>query len=164
MSDLAELIARLEKATGPSRELDVLTFRTTLDIPEGSRVDLGTDGVGYWPPGKAYVSYREAPRYTASLDAALSLVPTSSDTGDERGASIKIKWHDKCVTERTSARGQSTPQADVRIWLWGFNGDGGGIAEGIKDRQAALAIALCIAALRARASATPTSAEGGRNQ
>lgn len=58
-----ELIAALEAATGPSRELDEMIFGTV-------------NGWGYPLVGSAIYSFKEigAP-YTASIDAALTLVP-----------------------------------------------------------------------------------------
>lgn len=73
MSDLLELAARVEAATGPDRELDLLIakalgFRALhlAFIPGGS--DLAWDPRG---SGCGFV----VEHYTASLDAALSLVP-----------------------------------------------------------------------------------------
>lgn len=75
MSDLSTLIARLERATGPDRELDVLIFKSRPDLVDErhcvswcrmeGRTDLTRDDfIAAW-----------APEYTASLDAALTLVP-----------------------------------------------------------------------------------------
>ncbi len=72
--DRADLIAALEKAEGPSRELDAQIHTQCGVIDEGhcnswcrmdGRTDLTRDHfIAAW-----------APCYTASLDAALSLVP-----------------------------------------------------------------------------------------
>lgn len=58
---MQELIERLEKATGPSRELDL-----AIDHATGER------GTGYEPPN-----------YTASIDTALMLVPEPTVEGDK---------------------------------------------------------------------------------
>jgi hypothetical protein len=62
MIDLAELITKLKLAKGPSRELDgMIAIVAAEPIP--------TDPAG-WPP-----------RYTESLDAALTLAPKDSAIG-----------------------------------------------------------------------------------
>lgn len=68
---LDDLIARLERAEGPDTRLDDEIMWALGDwINEG----------GWWRRHKVTgqresYTYREAPRYTASLDAALALVP-----------------------------------------------------------------------------------------
>lgn len=65
-----ELIAALETATGPSRELDVEIG--LLLAPEGAhRTPDRPAGTYAIAPGEC----RQAPWFTASLDAALTLVP-----------------------------------------------------------------------------------------
>jgi hypothetical protein len=59
----AGLIAKLEKAEGPSRELDAL-----IALASGWTVHHGDNWIG--PHGQIVV-----PAYTASLDAAMTLVP-----------------------------------------------------------------------------------------
>jgi hypothetical protein len=91
MSDIKALIERLEKATGPDRELDAAIWAATLP-----RDGVGIDGYGL--PDGAHYEYRPcedgrvemlvslngergvtranrpSPEYTASLDAAVALV------------------------------------------------------------------------------------------
>lgn len=73
MSQLQELIARLEKATGPDRELD-----------EAIRFELQTQNTSQW----------NGPFYTSSIDAALTLLPRGWDyiltagSGEYANASI----------------------------------------------------------------------------
>lgn len=57
MADFSDLIARLEKAKGPSRDLDARIEHTLAGTPAHWEDDL--------------------PAYTSSLDAAVSLVPES---------------------------------------------------------------------------------------
>lgn len=61
MSDRTKLIARLEKATGPDRELDRQIY--CLRRP------------GHIPPMRMLVTDDDVPRFTSSLDAAMTLVP-----------------------------------------------------------------------------------------
>lgn len=79
-ADLQELLARVEKAGGPDRELDARIFCAVNGYTFRShRPDLGPP-----PTARAYVAYYEpkngehpsayCPAFTASLDAALALV------------------------------------------------------------------------------------------
>lgn len=92
-ADYASLIARLERATGADRELDavahiamfpdqpIMTYGGSVGGPEGIRpAAYSTIGV-VWPGGRGIefdpiglAVLIQAPRYTASLDAALALV------------------------------------------------------------------------------------------
>ena len=65
-SSLGDLIARLEKATGPDRELDVGIAAAIF----GSYQFFG-DERRFWING----SWESAPNSTGSMDAAISLVP-----------------------------------------------------------------------------------------
>jgi hypothetical protein len=86
MPDLLELAARAEAAEGPSRELDGLVFaalnsdkQTVIGNEPGrfpqkpiyGSITLVMERVG----GKDGADYIGAPAYTASIDAAASLVP-----------------------------------------------------------------------------------------
>lgn len=62
MGDLNELAARCESATGPDRELDAAILQSAYVLRRGQRGDLG-------------------PHYTASIDAAMTLV--HADMRDE---------------------------------------------------------------------------------
>lgn len=107
MSDLLELAAACEKAEGPDRELDLLIMRHAMNIG-----------------GPA----ERAPRYTSSIDAALTLVPEVfwlERLGEVSGG----RWRAE-LTERT---------ADPE---WG-----------VCDAAATPALALCAASLRARCAA-----------
>jgi len=63
---IASLIARLEAASGPSVELD-----------EEIRVAVDAENINYWPAEFAPTvgTYEGPVAYTASIDAALTLVP-----------------------------------------------------------------------------------------
>ncbi len=72
MTTLPELIARLEAATGPDRELD-----GELALSAGWTFQkMARDRVAYWRrPGETeYYMRGTLPPYTASLDSALALV------------------------------------------------------------------------------------------
>jgi hypothetical protein len=138
MSEHDGLIARLEAATGPNRELDaeiavaarffpqgvgfVWQSGLTPNSPEPGRVEcmtsLGTGGPHY-----------AAPRYTDSIDVALTLVLPG------------LVWSLYSAVKDCAAQAQIEHPDN----LGAIVGDGQGKAP---------ALALCIAALRAR-SATP---------
>jgi len=110
---LDDLIARLESATGPDRMADA-QIHLALSRPVRQCAD---------EDGCLYEQLASIPAYTASLDAALTLMPP--------GRKVTIEWlrypDQPCVS------------VDGGDWIGGNN----------------LALAICIAALRARA------AEGG---
>ena len=114
MSGLLELAERCARATGPDWKLDLAIFEAA--DPEAYR-------------GSVLGAYHRAdrvtpPSYTASLDAAMTLVPL----GQQFGCGSK--------------------DATDRAWAWA-----GQFSEGDYIANAATpALALCAAALRARAS------------
>ena len=134
---LSALLANLEAATGPSRELDaaiaVAIFRAApgMDLraeAAGEDCEAGT----YWLVGPSWRSLTTSQRYSESLDAAMALVPPGY------GCSVSTPWRDKakaraCVAD--NARGYFDAEAEMHY--------GGHDAE-------TPALALCIAALRAR--------------
>lgn len=82
-SDIDELIARLEKATGPDRELDIAILYA-VDIGrwkycENKTAELIAECRSKGLTGRDDACRRSAffdtPKYTASLDAAMQLVP-----------------------------------------------------------------------------------------
>ena len=127
---LSELIAALEAATGPSRELDEEIAKTQGWAYE----KRNNDRVEWWyrPDGtrRAYV-WRDnrCPPYTASLDAALTLVPEGLD------------WLLRTACGGTERR------CYAHVMRGDTNRDGCSLGEG---RHIFAAIALCIAALKAR--------------
>lgn len=68
-----ELIAALESATGPSREMDAWVAIVAKAPPEGSWLLFGLADPATFAIGTH--QYWDCPRYTASIDAALTLVP-----------------------------------------------------------------------------------------
>lgn len=135
MNDLADIVKRLEMATGPIRELDTEIFRAigweAKDVLEGA--SRAEQLVGYLcrKPGDKH--WTPTPHVTRSLDAALKLVPEGLDyellhlrtDGKERGeASVYLKKY-MAAHEEERTYGESSCDA----------------------------IALCIAALKARQAA-----------
>ena len=133
MTNLQELITKLEKATEPDRELDAIiaiasgikhrSRHTTSGINKGREwlVDSHA-GVETWK--------HHPPAYTSSLDAALTLVPEGAVWSVQTDYELPGRAHINHLI----------PIADERLRPpSNFNVDG-----------ATPAIALCIAALKAR--------------
>lgn len=154
MTDLASLIERLERATGPDRELD-LTIQVAI-YPDGDIAKLmqfrrGLDGkIGMaWDiwgnSGSVVFEKRDAhgncyfnggyplPNYTSSIDAAMTLVPD--------GCSIVLNIFD------VATKPERIHTARVHISSFRVRGEW---SPGVLADSATPAIALCIAALRAR--------------
>ncbi len=135
---LADLIARLEAATEPSRILD-LSIRKVVGVCIPLRALCGHDD-GNWcrivgdqiiEIGHARVSGMNStdfylPRYTASIDAALSLVPSA------------VEWSVNADLEN----GCYYAVVANDVWDEAF--------EDVSGRSVTPALALCIAALKAR--------------
>lgn len=118
MTDYTDIIARLEKATGPDRELDLEIGRA---LPGPHPFSLSTaQQRGGKPP---------VPEFTASIDAALMLMPEGAN------------WS---LNSKSEAR-VGGPRLDFVI-------KGGS--------HVVPAIALCIAALKARAAQSSLPANG----
>lgn len=115
-----DIIARLEKATGPDRELDGDISEAIGFSPVDYRRGEPRWASMYWFQLSDRVDPWPCPPYTASIDAALTLVPEGAD------------WN----------VGANPPSADIahRAERW------------MTDEcfSATPAIALCIAALKAR--------------
>ena len=119
-----DLIKDLEQATGPSRELD-----DRIGTAIGLYIERLSDGTLLYQR-KDHKMWPEVPHYTASLDAALTLVPEG------------WAWFVQHI-------GKPFTTGSARLWIpaqW---------TQGIPKEQfvneaATPALALCIAALRAR--------------
>jgi len=124
----ADLIARLEAATGPDRELDAriqcsLDGHKFIECEEfGTTLSVRSEG----PDVLGSVRY-----YTASIDAALTLVPELS----EKTRPLKLVFG---VSESGKRFG-----CFIDNWAWGRIG---------VNECPNWPIALCIAALKARAA------------
>lgn len=130
----ADLIERLEKATGPDRELDALVHVIVMRSVwrEHYRIEPHMDGrcTVYLSNGG---KYREAsPAYTASLDAALKLVPEGWKISQLTWGSVEVA--------------AELVKAELTHYTAGIS---------LVDFPA---IALCIAALKAREANIPEDA------
>ena len=123
MTALAELIAKLEAATERSRELDAEIW-AHLNGFTGAIKGRWVGGRWSWSVGSVGVWDDELPHYTTSIDAALTLVPEG--------------WH--WTIEGPDPLKRVSPYA-----LLGLPG-----LREADGRAATPALALCIAALRAR--------------
>ena len=134
--ELAELIAQLEKATGPSRELDEAVCRFLGTFPEITNTGYDwhrskIDGQ-IWRAANVDGTRSEnwtAPAYTSSIDAALALVP------------------EKCQFVNLTHFSDGWYASVGKHSVDGIRHEGNQISTP--------ALALCIAALKARSHARP---------
>jgi hypothetical protein len=124
MGTLLELAARCEAATGPDRELDALIYRALAGFP--------TDH--WYRYGETHLADDRVPAVTASLDAAMTLIPE----GWDGALYLAADAHKPCVQLETPEMRSSFRMLEE-------------MAEGTAD---SLALALTAACLRARASLT----------
>jgi hypothetical protein len=143
MSKFAELIERLEKAPGPDRELDRAIADLVFNLewkPYGPRARKcwgyrrGTDDVVFY--GEDSI-----PTFTASIDAALTLVPPTYTTSVHSDEDETLPTG---ITLQSFAPDQH--EAEV-IYFPTWNVEPPPLGVGYAG---SLAIALCIAALKAR--------------
>jgi hypothetical protein len=133
-----ELIARLEAATHPSRALDLMICRVALNSePLGHAAGMTDDML------LSYNPFGPFPHYTLSIDAALTLVP-DNDSPELPG---KWRWALAWPAYVDGVWQPGKHRADIHHPL---SSGGGPRWVGL---GATPAIALCIAALRARAAA-----------
>lgn len=128
MSEIASLVGRLEKLTGPDRELDLAIDIVVRPTEYSQEVRDGK------PIGAAASWYtdEEVPPYSRSIDAAMTLVP--------EGFAVDV-----CKF--------SSGKSNARLWTGEFlKPDQKFSTLDLPNLPATPAIALCIAALRARAS------------
>lgn len=155
MGELLKLAERCEKASGPDRDIDALIWSRVH--PDGiagvekhgsaeKAVGIKYGCSGFNDPGREPIwslrTYR-GPAYTASLDAGMTLVPEEWRLGQLEENWRSRRWH--ChLTERPSPA------------LVKFFDEGKTIGYDSKEAEAATsALALCAAALRARAGQKP---------
>lgn len=132
-----DLIKRLEAATGPDRELDADIF---CAVNPGYSVYLAEDGTWECMKSGEYGPL-VAPHYTSSIDAALTLVP---DGWAWRIGYCSVSDDAWVVPDFNSPiHGQRMKeQYDEATWHEGIDID--------QRPSGRVAIALCIAALKAR--------------
>jgi hypothetical protein len=128
MSGLIELAARVEAAEGPDRELDALIYRALAGFPTEH----------WFRYGETHLTDERVPFVTASLDAAMTLVPEGVGDG------ITAEWN----VERWASNGVYPEHVRATAWVCGAR----------RAYAATPALALVAAALRARASG---EGEGG---
>ena len=144
MSDLIELAARCEAATGPDRELDA-EIASQLSGHEAYLVTIGPDHRREeWvfistDAGDASPTSRPVPRYTSSLDAAMTLVPEG--------------WFLNLLTELDQRNWEVSLRSPI---LDDFRRFATSRTYGNEKGVATPALALCTAALRAREAETPS--------
>jgi hypothetical protein len=134
----ASLVERIERAAGPSRELDADIARAVgwQDV-HGSPLDDGF--MGGRPPGGS--NWLHVPGFSGSIDAALSLVPP--------GAGLKLdRYWLMSLASATEDRGPEHGRVWSALITWGISGQ----SAASEDRPGA-ALAVCAAALRARMEA-----------
>lgn len=128
MTDHNELAARIERAEGPElRELD-LEIATELDLaPEGYERAVVWDKVQFywWNKSDLRANYWAPPEFTASIDAAMQLIP--------EGWYTFLMYTDR---HSGSCRWELRKRACDRA----------------ESRAATPALALCAAAIRARSA------------
>lgn len=136
--DIAVAIGRLEAATEGSRELDALIY---VAIYESAYNETAKDHLDY--------ARRACPHYTTSLDSALTLVPEHG----EREVALCIR-HNESVSYDNSGTVPNAPLVEADVYRFGGKGSGHHrrVPCLVKNRHHALALALCIAALKARAA------------
>lgn len=127
MSDtLNDLIARLEAAEGPSRELDA-RITAVLNNPGKPFEEIN------WIAAEAAWGAHAFPLYTASIDAAMTLVPKGWHIllSDWEHAKLRERGPWQCIITQPGTRDTFEPRFRC-------------------DHAPTPALALCIAALRAR--------------
>lgn len=129
---MQELIERLEKATGPDRELDGLIFKVLAGKP-GDEWYLFDDGVWCRRCREDSTAFDTPRVYTGSIDAALTLVPPDFD------------W---CAGTDDDVPVAALTRPHEGPWTW--------------NNAATPAIALCIAALKARLAMAEHKPQQGR--
>lgn len=136
---MKDLIERLEKATGPDRELDVLIYFYDPTATEPIKVEKTVEYYGSfsrtaWKCGRGGEWDDCILHFTSSIDAAMTLVPNG--------------WHLHVLNQI------DWPGEGWNVNLWGPP-----VPEGQRQFKKAYAktpaIALCIAALKARAHKAP---------
>lgn len=126
MTDYSDLIERLEKATGPDRQLDAEIMRAVCsELSDTMVTDTG------WCVGGDHAAPSKAKDYTGSIDAALTLVPEGYwldiETGTQKLAP-SFEWPIVEIGEQHTG---------LSIW---------------RGQAKTLALGICLAAIRARSA------------
>lgn len=134
MTTLEEVIARLERAAGPDRELDADIIRALYPACHIGPYVVGDDEPVVFHAEPLVQNKHEVPRYTSSLDAALTLVPEGWFVANF------AQWRSGAPTRTWAATLKLDPDCDE---------------ERHTSNRPSAALALCLAALRARLSQPP---------
>ena len=138
-----DLIARLEAATSPDRELDA-TIAEAIGLPIEWHIDFSDPAERRTPIRLTEWGGIPCAEFTASLDAALTLV------ADGVGIEIRRYWITRSIVDAIDVI--DAGPASGCVWsaalVWGTTGEGADS----EDRPNA-ALAVCIAALKARSAA-----------
>lgn len=143
MADLGALIARLEQATGPSREIDCYIYAETLRKAGDDRQvtvippPTWNETRYFFNPNPeirwlGYDLLNNSPKYTSSLDSALTLVPEGWRLRDLCQANPLMKADMALAVLAPNEEYDSSEESPLGVHL------------------TSPAIALCIAALKAR--------------
>jgi hypothetical protein len=141
---MTSLIARLQAATGPDRELDGRIW-CALNGKRFKGVAISYDGVTTQvfytePPKRTERVAHKIPAFTGSIDAALTLVPDG------------WRWDDLCRDAEAYSfpAGLYIGEVEYGVTLSKYAEDGRYAGPSLDAQHDFLAIALCIAALKAR--------------
>lgn len=134
MNGLLELAARCEDAEGPDRELDrEIWFATTATMEDRANIEIGREAHGEREAEFRIDRLMDGRRYTASLDAAMALVPESDET--------------RAVFWRLGNDGEGGNPGDFKAEVLAASTYSAKTFCGLADTAP---LALCAAALRAR--------------
>jgi len=122
---LSDLITKLENADGPDREIDLEIYRLKID-PDAKWFGPKTAGHVTDPNAEDYC--KPLPRYTESIDAAITSIPEGSEYYRAHINTVSLWCHAEVVYESES---------------WTKDVDN------FYSSHKSTAIALCIAALKA---------------
>jgi hypothetical protein len=124
LTDLAE---RVEKLTGPCRETDGLIFKALEQREEDMWTTFGDDEVWHRQDPQDHCAFDAPPAYTASLDAAMTLVPEgvwyclsgphSESGGRYRGGPQRFDMTMGIGEDRADGKAASAPNATVAAAL-----------------------------------------------
>lgn len=148
MTALDDLIARLQAAQGPDRELDaeIAVLRGYARKPAGGLDFAGRECFVWAEPGELFSYGTQPPHYTSSLDSALTLVPEGSYGFAFPWFYSEYSKHEKpCVFWRAAVLKPIWEKATPTL-----AGDDWFERHECNDDIATPALALCIAALKAR--------------
>lgn len=126
---LDDLIARLEKLTGPDRQLDGLIFKTLYQRDEDMWTTFGDEDVWHRRDPSDHCAYDPPPNYTACMADAVTLV-----------RSMNFYW----VASEGKTR-ETEPLGGVQIFRRNHL-----VTPLSEAEHEKVEIALCIAALKAR--------------